>query len=386
MKPILLSLVPAIKSPHRSLLVILLVALVLRLFICFLSGFPQVTSDSLVYMRMAYDIIDGTPQSFFPNGFPLLIAAVATVMPPDDDIVLPLMLINVVLSVGVVALVYGMARPILGERPAQLAAWLTALWPNQLYYVCQVMSDVPAAFFLTAGLFFVLRRQPLPAGLLLAVAGLLRESLVPVAPLIAAMLLLDRLRRREALLLMTVIACCWAANYALLATGFVQRSSNVNMNLLIAVNDLRTLTLDQALAGYSDEELAHPFSTYVGFAMAHPVEFAQQRLLALYDLWGPWPDRGDVNSPRSAVVRLVIGLRFAVALLALAGLWRRRRQITSWIIASPVVVVTAIHVVFFAGQTRFTLPVEPLVMILAAAGVADLVRKLDVGRAAVSPR
>ena len=187
-------------------------------------------------------------------------------------------------------------------------------------------------------------------------------------------------------MLMTVIACCWAADYALLATGFVQRSSNVNMNLLIAVNDLRTLTLDQALAGFSDEELAHPFSTYLDFAMAHPVEFAQQRLLALYDLWGPWPDRGDVNSPRSARVRLVIGLRFPLALLALAGLWRRRRQMTSWIIASPVVVVTAIHVVFFAGQPRFTLPVEPLVMILAAAGVADLVRKLDVGRAAVSPR
>src|SRR5262245_9434787 len=317
MTPILLSRAPAIKSPHRSLLVILLVALVLRLFVCFLSGFPQVTSDSLVYLQMAYDIIDGTPQSFFPNGFPLLIAAVASVLPPDDDVVLPLMLINVVLSAGIVALVYGMASPVLGERPALLAAWLTALWPSQLYYVCQVMSEVPAAFFLAAGLFFALRRQPLPAGLLLAVAAMLRVSLVPVAPVIAAILLLDRSRRSEAALLMAAVAGWWAAEYALLAAGIVQRSSNVDLNLLIAVNDLRTLTLDQALAGFSDQELAHPLRTYLGFAIAHPAEFAQQRLLALYDLWGPWPDQGDVNAPRSLLVRLVIGLRFPLALLAL---------------------------------------------------------------------
>ena len=45
-------------SGHHSgsLLVILLVALILRLVICFFSDLPQVTSDSLVYMQMAYDL------------------------------------------------------------------------------------------------------------------------------------------------------------------------------------------------------------------------------------------------------------------------------------------------------------------------------------------
>jgi hypothetical protein len=358
-----------------SLLVILLVALVVRLAICFFSGLPQITSDSLVYMQMAYDIIDGTPRSFFPNGFPLLIAGVASVW-GSNDIVAPLMLINVILSVCVVGLVYGIASPILGHRYALLAAWLTALWPNQLYYVCQVMSEVPAAFFLTAALFFLLRRRPLPGGLLLAIAGMLRVSLVPVAPVVVLAFLADRTRRRDALLLMTVVAGCWAGEYALLSAGVVRASSNVGMNLLIAVSDLRTLALDQALGGFSDDELVHPLSTYLTFAIAHPAEFFLQRLLALYDLWGPWPDQGDVNSPRTLLARLVIGLRFPLLLLALLGLWTRRRDFASWIVASPVLLVTAIHIMFFAGQPRFTLPVEPLAMILAAAGIAELVQRL----------
>lgn len=365
-------------SGHHSgrLLVVLLVALVLRLVICFFSGLPQITSDSLVYMQMAYDIIDGTPQSFFPNGFPLLIAAVANFW-GGDDIVAPLMLINVIMSVCVVGLVYGIASPMLGRRHALLAAWLTALWPNQLYYVCQVMSEVPAAFFLTAGLFFLLRHRPLPAGLLLAIAGMLRVSLVPVAPVVVLAFLADRTRRRDAVLLMTVVAACWAGEYALLSAGVVRGSSNVSMNLLIAVSDLRTLAVDQALGGFSDDELVHPLSTYLSFALAHPAEFFLQRLLALYDLWGPWPGPGDVNSPRTLLARVVIGLRFPLLLLALLGLWSRRRDFASWIVASPVLLVTAIHIMFFAGQPRFTLPVEPLAMILAAAGIAALVRRFD---------
>jgi hypothetical protein len=359
-----------------SLLVILLVGLVLRLVICFFSGLPQITSDSLVYMQMAYDILDGIPQSFFPNGFPLLIAAVAR-LSDGDDVVALLMLINVIMSVCVVGFVYGIASPILGGRHALLAAWLTALWPNQLYYVCQVMSDVPAAFFLTAGLFFLLRRRPLPAGVLLAFAGLLRVSLVPVAPVVALAFLADRARRRDAVLLMMVVAGCWSLEYALLSAGVVRGSSNVNMNLLIAISDLRTLAVDRALGGFSDDELVHPLSTYLNFAITHPAEFVLQRLLALYDLWGPWPDQGDVNSPRTLLTRLVIGLRFPLLLLALLGLWSRRTDIASWIVAVPALLVTPIHVVFFAGQPRFTLPIEPLVMILVAAGIAELVRRVD---------
>jgi hypothetical protein len=363
-----------LRDHPASLLAVLLVALALRIVICFFGDLSQLTSDSLVYMQMAYDIVDGTPSSFFPNGFPLLIAGMASVL--DDDSVVPALLaMNAVLSAGVVVLVYLIARPMLEYRYALLATALVALWPNQLHSVRQVMSEVPSAFFLTAGICLLLNRRPLSAGVLLFIAGTLRTTLAPVSIVVAAVCLAAPDRRKDAALLIAAFACGLAAEYALQATGIVRGSSNIGHNLLLAISGVKGLEVELAPPGFAAPRLLDSLSIYLRVAIDHPADFLAQRVFALYDLWGPWPGPGDVNAPRSLLTRLVIGFRFPLLLLALVGLWNRRTIVESWIIAAPVLVVTAIHTAFFSGQPRYTCPVEPLVMILASAGVAALVSR-----------
>jgi len=66
------------------------------------------------------------------------------------------------------------------------------------------------------------------------------------------------------------------------------------------------------------------------------------------------------------LVRLVIGLRFPLLILALAGLRMSSRRLESWMVAAPLVALTAVHVAFFSGSPRFTIPMEPAAIILAA--------------------
>jgi hypothetical protein len=106
------------------MLAILLAAFALRVTMCFFSDLPQLTSDSLIYMRMAGEIMDGTPSSFFPNGFPLVIAGIAIVF-GDDKVVPALMLMNTVMSTCVVAVLYLTAKPILEYKYAMLATLLS---------------------------------------------------------------------------------------------------------------------------------------------------------------------------------------------------------------------------------------------------------------------
>jgi hypothetical protein len=355
----------------RYLLVILSAAFALRILVGFFSDLPQVTTDSELYLRMADDIIEGNPWSFFPNGFPLIIAGLIIVF-GDEHYMSALMLMNASMSTCIVWLVHQIAKPILEYRFALLATLLTALWPNQLYYVRQVMTEVPSTFFMILGIYLLLKRSPFSAGLLLCVAGLLRTSLAPVAILIAGMCLVVPDRRRGVPFLLAAFACGYAAEYALQASGVVQGSSNISLNLLLAIIERGVEGPGYLPGRLSEHEMARPLATYLGFATARPWEFIEQRLLSLYELWGPWPGQGDENSLRPLARRLIISLRFPLLLMALAGLWNRRDSVVSWIIASPVLVVTAVHAAFYSAQTRFTYPAEPFAIILASAAVADL--------------
>jgi hypothetical protein len=89
----------------------------------------------------------------------------------------------------------------------------------------------------------------------------------------------------------------------------------------------------------------------------------------LYELWGPWPHAGDVGAPRGTLARLVIGLRFPLLVLALAGLCLGRRRIETWMVAAPLIAGTAIHIAFFSASPRFTVPMEPSAIVLGALAV-----------------
>jgi hypothetical protein len=350
---------------------ILLAALALRLYVAFLAGLPHLTSDSATYIEMGDAILDGKPTSFFPNGFPLMLAAIAHVA-GEADPTSAWLVMTVLLSTGVVAGVYLMARRWVEPAYSLGAALAIALWPTQVYYTSQLLSDVPAAFFLVLGTYCALRGRPASAGLMLGAATLVRDTLLPAVLLLAAAGMTDRDRRRDMVVLLIGVAALQGFEWSLQIVGITRPPSHAGLNLLLAVTTMSTDGIPAAPPGVTPEQVAHPWATYLLFAVEHPVTFVIQRLASLYELWGPWPHAGAAEAPRGTLARAIIGLRFPLLIAALCGLWIGRRRVETWMVAAPLVTLTALHTAFFSASPRFTVPMEPAAFVLGALALQHL--------------
>lgn len=348
---------------------IVLGALAVRLVLCFASGLPVINTDTHSYFNMSDAILQGAPVSYFPNGYPLIIAAVKIVA-DDKHLVQILLLLNVLMSTGVVYFSFVIARFLTTRRAALIAAGLVALWPNQLNYTRQLLSEVPACFFLTMALALLLGSRSLSSGIFVSASAMIRSSLLPVGPLTAACLFVGR-RRAESFLLFAGFLFGMAMEFVLTKFGIIQRSSNFGTNLIVAIGSSSTEGMDFDALTFTEEEKNAPLLTYLKFAVYHPIEFLWQRLSALWELWGPWPSPGDPDAPRSMVTRIIIGLRFPALLFAVAAVWIRRSRVEIWCVAMPILVITMTHVMFFSTP-RFTFPIEPALLILATLGVTDV--------------
>src|ERR1051325_2007782 len=175
---------------------LILAALVVRILVAFASPLPWFSADSYGYLNQARDLIAGRWTPFFPVGYPVIIAAVAAVVPSPPTPAL--IALNVVLSTITVWLVMKTADAATPWHWAPVAAGaIIAFWPNQLNYVRFVLSEVPAAFFVAASAALLIKNRNCAAGVALGCAIAIRTTLLPaifVAPFIVA----SRSRRRAA--------------------------------------------------------------------------------------------------------------------------------------------------------------------------------------------
>ncbi|HTE35256.1 MAG TPA: hypothetical protein VK630_01815, partial [Reyranella sp.] len=96
----------------------------------FLAGVPHLGSDGLTYIQMGDAILDGKPVSFYSNGFPILLAAIAHLM-GDADPQPAWLAVIVLMSTGIVAFVHLIARRWLEPAFALAAMAVIAVWPTQ---------------------------------------------------------------------------------------------------------------------------------------------------------------------------------------------------------------------------------------------------------------
>lgn len=365
------------RQPDNSngiyLIFILFVAFLLRVYMCFFSGLTNYNSDTISYFQMADGILSGAPISYFPNGYPLIVAGVRLIV-EQNFVNSALLALNVLLSTAVVAMAYYISKRISGSVSALIVAALVAVWPNQLNYTRQLLSEAPCVFFLTAAIALLLFEHRLLSGIAFSAASLVRSSLLPVGPLELCVIFIRR-PNRQALFLLIGLTTGPAFDYSLQAAGIIKPSSNFGSNLLIAITGNSTEGVDFSMSKFSQHEIEHPVITYLEFAAKRPIEFGQQRLSALWELWGPWPEPGDLKNPRGSVTRALIGLRFPLLLFALLALWNRRKNLDSVLMFVPILVITMTHFVFFSTP-RFTFPIEPLLIVLAVAGIGDIYLRL----------
>ncbi len=360
--------------PAALFAAVLALAAVVRVGVVVATEGAWVVTDSGHYFRLAGDILAGTPTAERSNGYPLLIAALARAL-PHAWLPVALVSLNVAASVATVALVGGIGRRVAGWRVGLLAALGVALFPNQLHYVRYLLTEAPTTLLATAAVWLLLRwgdrvRGAVAAGVLLGLGVLLRSSLLAAFPLVLGALLTFRRGGQTAGGVVAGGLLVFALNAALLAAGTIAPPQHTGPNLLFAITSTHGEGVTLSLDGFAPEEIEHPLGTYLRFAAEHPATFARQRLSALWELWGPWPDAGGPANPRGVPARLLIGLRFLLIALAAGGLARHVRDGRAWLLAAPLLAITAVHTAFFA-EPRFTVVVEPFAFVLAAWWLAD---------------
>jgi hypothetical protein len=155
----------------------------------------------------------------------------------------------------------------------------------------------------------------------------------------------------------------------LIISGIIEPSSNLNRNLLISIQSF-SQNINFRLEGFSEFEKMHPFRTYFQFMWDNPELYLKQRLSSLQELWG-WPSAGEPPNDRGFMAQLLISIRFPLILLAVYEMFRGYKDVNHWILFSPILVLTIVHVPLFS-MPRFNVVVEPFLIILAVLALNSL--------------
>ena len=113
----------------------------------------------------------------------------------------------------------------------------------------------------------------------------------------------------------------------------------------------------------------------LGFFRAHPADYASDYVREFVHFFQPMPDRVATPSPYNRPGVKAVGAVYFLPtlLLALLGLWNRRATWRDRLLLLLLPFSTAAVYALFFTQTRYRIPVEPQLIVLAALGVARLV-------------
>jgi hypothetical protein len=331
------------------------------------------TEDSEYYERQARQLRAGGWEVYFPNGYPLLLAALPGELGSVPHRQLALRA-NVVLSAAVCALVVlAVVQLGAGVVLAGGAGLLCALWPNQINYTRQVMSEPLTAFLVTSAMAGLAGRRWGLAGLCWGLACTVRSSLLPAAVLFVVW----RLWRGDRTGMGRCVAGLALPVLLFIAVGGV-RGNRAGLDGAFLHNVVHSLaTTGEPLQRHPDNALylSPPrtiLTAYATAAVQDPLHFLHQRAAAIWAMWGPWP--GDSNYGRSAAFRAMIGVRALLLLAGLWGAWQLRREPVAIAGVALVAGLTLLHMMLYA-TSRHSYPVEPVLMILAAGGAAAWSRR-----------
>ncbi len=166
----------------RAFVSVLLLALALR--VAFFTGLQ--VGDDIVYSRIAVDRLEGRVQ--FGNihetrlGFLLPIVASYALFGPGE---VPLVLYNLLCSVGLAGVAFLLARRFFGDRAGAIAGVLAAMHPNLVYFATECHTDTPVAFWQALAVLAAVQgggRSAALSGLFLGWAYLHKESALFVVP------------------------------------------------------------------------------------------------------------------------------------------------------------------------------------------------------------
>lgn len=239
--------IPLPKLPKIT--IIIGVGLLLR--IIWISLFPaQPASDGATYLGLAQHILSagsyeaGGTKAYWPPGYPFFLTPWLTILPAHYAVILSQLTLFILGCLGC----YRLAYTLNGERAAQIAALLFAIWPNLVTQAGIPSKEILVIALLPWAFFFALNNRTLSglfSGILLGCSTLVQPStqLLIVATALLILFLRGATAWKSAALLIigaALVITPWTIRNYQTFGHFVLVSTNGGDNLYRANNPLAT--------------------------------------------------------------------------------------------------------------------------------------------------
>jgi 4-amino-4-deoxy-L-arabinose transferase-like glycosyltransferase len=299
---------------------------------------------------------------------------------------------NICFSVGTVFYITKTAGHLSYSRTSPiLAASIAVFYPYFVFYSELLLSESIFLGFLTAGFYYYLRKQLYVAFLLFGLAQLTRPTVVYFVPIAIFYyyFVLESSSNRFKKVRQSVLAACI---FALCFLPWVARNYSVFGEFMISKPAGHQLwegnnpwNKDGGVAheswGYLDNMPKN--LTYlerdnwekdqaINFIVHNPIQFVKLAVKKFIRFWNIWPNAPGYNS---GIYKWVAIFSFGpVLIFSLIGVYTLRHQwkklLILWLF---IAYYTAIHMITI-GSIRYRLPLEPLLIGMAAASLAEVVK------------
>ena len=409
----------------RVLLLIALAALAVRVaYVVFAKTNQPIHGDQLFYNAEANRLArgDGFLEPFDPQALsrgviregtdpaadhpPLTVLVLAPVSFVTRQALIPQRLTMAVLGTVAVVVIGLLARRLAGDRAGWIAAGIAAIYPNLWVNDGLIMSETLATLVVALALLYAYRliREPtvwtaVLVGALCGLATLTRAELVLLIPLLAvpAALVARSIATAQrwklagaGVLAAGVLVAPWVGynlarfdepTYLSTNDGIALLGSNCDSVYFgdgMGLTDLKCLGPnprgDQSVDSKIYRDRAFDYvrehkkrAVLVGFA----------RVGRTWSLFRPWDmvsyNKGEGREGWVTILGLIALYPLLVAAVAGWVVLRRRRR-RSWPLLVPVLIVTIASAATY-GQTRFRVPAEPSLIVLAAVAIGTVVAR-----------
>ena len=301
--------------------------------------------------------------------------------------------LDIGLSTITVWLVYSLAQKVFAdETAALLAAFMTAVYPYFIFYAVVGLTESLFIALLLGAFLCWYRGAFTIAAILIVFSILTRPSIEPLVPILilyfAAVIhrlpfaIVFRHLVVYVALYVALMSPWWLHNYRdygtfvrlNLASGFVFYSGNNPLNQTgggIGGQDFDEKKFTDIVNPVErDRALWNAGANYIA---ENPQRFLKLAALKFLRFWRLWPYVQDYASPLYVVVSLVSFLPVLVLSIIYLIIWGWRDRIRVAPILAWGAYLTLIHMIFI-GSLRYRLPLEPLMIVLAAVAIVRLAR------------